>query len=66
MSYGDFPNYSNLPPGCTDRDIEEAAGSFDEEDEGRSPIPCSKCGELTTWDPIYNDLCCRCCRADNE
>jgi len=29
-------------------------------------IPCSKCGLPTTWDPTYQDLCYRCCRAENE
>lgn len=29
-------------------------------------IPCCKCGQPTTWDSTYNDLCYRCCRADNE
>ena len=29
-------------------------------------IPCGKCGEPTTWDATYGNLCYRCCRADNE
>ena len=29
---------SNLPPGCTDRDIEEAAGAFDEPQLSRRQI----------------------------
>lgn len=29
-------------------------------------IPCSLCGLPTSYDPIYGDLCYRCCRADNE
>lgn len=36
----------------------------DEDDEGGG-IPCSHCGKPTTWDPVYNDLCFRCIRADN-
>jgi hypothetical protein len=34
--------------------------------EQKGEIPCSKCGEPTTFDPTYGDLCYRCCRADNE
>ena len=29
-------------------------------------VPCCKCGKNTTWDSTYEDLCFRCCRADNE
>lgn len=29
-------------------------------------IPCCMCGQLTTRDPVYQNLCYRCCRADNE
>ena len=39
--------------------------SIDDEDEPMT-TPCSKCGKLTTFDPIYGDLCYRCIRADNE
>lgn len=29
-------------------------------------VPCCNCGQLTTLDTTYGDLCYRCCRADNE
>ena len=38
----------------------------DEETEEPTRIPCCFCGKPTTWDPIYNDLCYRCCRAKDE
>ena len=38
----------------------------DEEDDDVSRIPCCFCGAPTTWDPVYNDLCAKCCRASNE
>lgn len=38
----------------------------DDDDNEPTRIPCCKCGHLTTRDPIYGDLCYRCCRADNE
>lgn len=40
--------------------------SGDEEEEEVSRILCPLCGKPTTWDPTYQDLCYRCCRADNE
>lgn len=54
---------SNYPPGVTDNDPH-----FTDESpiEDREPIPCSKCGQPTTFDPTYGDLCYRCIRADNE
>lgn len=47
---------------------EDEPGYWDdkEPDDDRSPIPCSRCGRDTNFDPIYGDLCYRCCRADNE
>lgn len=38
----------------------------DYDDEHLRRIPCSRCGQPTTYDPIYGDLCYRCCRASNE
>lgn len=38
----------------------------DEDDEEDNRIPCSRCGKLTYRDPIYDDLCGGCCRAENE
>jgi NMD protein affecting ribosome stability and mRNA decay len=38
----------------------------EDDDDEPMPIPCCMCGLLTTWDPVYNDLCYRCIRADNE
>jgi len=35
-------------------------------DNEPTTIPCCICGKPTTWDPVYNDLCYRCIRADNE
>lgn len=59
---------SNYPPGVTDNDphFDLPSVGDSEGDDERTPIPCSKCGEMTTWDPTYQDLCYRCCRADNE
>lgn len=37
-----------------------------ETDDDPYHIPCSKCGQPTTFDSTYGDLCYRCCRADNE
>lgn len=37
-----------------------------DEYEERSAIPCCLCGQPTTFDPVYGDLCYRCIRADNE
>lgn len=48
---------------------EDERGYWDDkepEEDDRSPIPCSKCSEPTSYDPTYGDLCYRCCRADNE
>lgn len=39
---------------------------IDNEDDEPVRVPCSQCGQPTTRDPIYGDLCYRCCRADNE
>jgi hypothetical protein len=36
------------------------------DDDDVSRVPCSRCGRETTFDPIYGDLCYRCCRAENE
>ena len=33
---------------------------------GPVTILCCLCGNPTTWDETYEDLCYRCCRADNE
>lgn len=38
----------------------------DSEDDDRVSIPCCRCGRATTFDPIYGDLCYRCCRCDSE
>lgn len=47
--------------------VEEGVFDTAESDEPEQPkIPCSKCGEPTTWDVTYGDLCFRCLRADNE
>lgn len=39
-------------------------------DDGDEPqgmsVWCCLCGNPTTRDPIYGDLCYRCCRAENE
>ena len=43
----------------------ESCHEDDEEDEHLT-IPCCNCGKSTTRDPIYQDLCYRCIRADNE
>jgi hypothetical protein len=48
---------------------EDERGYWDDkepEEDEREPIPCSKCGQPTTFDPTYGDLCYRCIRADNE
>lgn len=38
-----------------------------EDDEPRyMSCNCSLCGAPTTRDPIYGDLCARCCRVENE
>jgi hypothetical protein len=46
-------------------DVQYLLKALDDDDEP-TRIPCSKCGKLTTRDPIYDDLCYRCCRAENE
>jgi hypothetical protein len=46
--------------------LQEMSKDEDLEDDGPIQIPCSKCGNPTTFDPIYEDLCYRCIRADNE
>ena len=40
----------------------------EDEDEDDEPmrVPCCMCGQLTSVDETYGDLCYRCCRADNE
>lgn len=59
---------SNYPPGVTDDGPHFDLPSVhdDEEEDEPHPIPCCFCGKPTYWDPIYNDLCSSCCRADNE
>lgn len=75
MSSNLIPGYDRWLDDPFQRDMDaraEAAESDDEEeteepdDDDRIPIPCSNCGKDTNWDPIYQDLCYRCCRADNE
>lgn len=47
---------------------EERARTQQEVDDEmeRVGIPCCACGKPTTWDPTYQNLCYRCCRASNE
>lgn len=48
------------------RDGEDRGPLCDECGTGYA-IPCGmKCGNTTTYDDTYGDLCFRCCRADNE
>ena len=55
------------PPGVTDNDpYFDMPSVNDEADDEPMRIPCGLCGKLTTWDPIYQNLCYRCIRADNE
>jgi hypothetical protein len=56
----------NYPAGVTDNDPHFDLPSVEDEGEEALAIPCCRCGRRTTWDPIYNDLCYRCCRAENE
>ena len=71
---------NNVP--CNEREVTESlrTNSYEQEaierdqdveadaDEGGNDmrIPCSLCGQPTSFDPIYGDLCYRCIRADNE
>lgn len=61
---------SNYPPGCNDDDphfdMSSVGDDNETEEDDRVSIPCSRCGRLTTRDPIYDDLCYHCCRAWNE
>lgn len=51
----------------TEDEPEDGAEDTDEGDGiDYARIPCSRCGQLTSYDLIYGDLCFRCCRADNE
>lgn len=72
-----IPNHDRLLDDPYQREMDRRAVGEDEEeeedesadedgDDERTPIPCSKCGEMTTFDPVYQDLCYRCIRADNE
>jgi hypothetical protein len=38
----------------------------DEDEDGRAIRTCPNCGNFTTVDPTYGDLCYRCIRAANE
>ena len=48
------------------KEIANTALVADNDEDEPMCIPCCKCGQPTTWDSTYNDLCYRCCRADNE
>lgn len=49
---------SNLPPGCTNQDIEIAAGAL---------VYCDGCGKLfDPHDDIKNNTCPRCQHADGN
>jgi len=50
-------NPSNLPPGCSDRDIEEAAGAIRR---------CVQCGDWFAPDDVDENVCQKCDRADYE
>lgn len=38
----------------------------DDEEPHYPSATCPFCGRKTTRDPIYSDLCSKCCRADSE
>ena len=46
-------------------DLENERANDDGEPRYRK-VKCSRCGEPTTYDPTYGDLCYRHIRADNE
>lgn len=56
--------------------IEFIADDDDELDDGEDydgsdgpryrRVACCRCGQLTTFDPVYEDLCGSCCRVENE
>ena len=49
---------SNLPPGCTNQDIEIAAGAL---------VYCDGCGKLfDPHDDLKNNTCPRCQHADGD
>lgn len=62
----------NLDDNLTDERVDATQSDFADDgfevkvnmDDGA--IACSRCGKPTSFDPIYGDLCYRCCRADNE
>ena len=60
---------SNYPADVNDSDAAfdlPSVGDDEDESGGREPIPCSVCGELTSYDPTYKDLCYKCCRCPNN
>ena len=60
---------SNMPAGTSENDEYfnlPSVGDDEDESGGREPIPCSVCGELTSWDATYGDLCYKHIRAKNE
>lgn len=57
MGYNDW---DNLPPGVTPRDIDEAAGVYDDDDEYESERWCDGCG-LELWSD-EETLCADCAR----
>lgn len=60
----------NYPAGVSSNDpyfdMPSVGDGEETEEDDRSSIPCAFCGRPTTWDPTYQNLCGRCCRASNE
>lgn len=46
---------SNLPPGCTDADIERAAGAFDDEDH--DIVECWRCRRIGSIEQKWCQWC---------
>ena len=61
----------NLDDNLTDERVDAARDDYKDGFEGGfnmddGAIRCPQCGNATTFDPTYGDLCYRCCRAENE
>lgn len=60
--WSDHESAALAEAGWTERD----SGGYRCDECQPAAIPCCQCGKLTTYDPIYQNLCYRCIRCESE